>query len=320
MKCLYCGKELIDPAEEEKRSQWHTSCTKKFFGTTQYPVLDLKDSTLMEVARKTVSEGYTVPGVQKKLSLHLIEEEKETRLTIVDYPTGFILKPQTKEFSHLPEFEQLGMRLAQIAKIDTVPFALVRLIDGSLAYITKRIDRTEKKKVVHKIAMEDFCQLQERLTEDKYNGSYERCAKTIKKYSSFFQFDLTELFIRLVFAFLIGNSDMHLKNFSLIQDRKGAYRLSPIYDQLPVNIVIPKDHDQTALTLNGKKRNLRQGDFLNFAEMIEIDRKTAKRLIKQLLGKVDLFLKACDESFLSKEEKEKVKKLIVERSQVFNLS
>lgn len=157
MKCLYCGKEIVDPAPEEMESQWHTECTKKFFGMTLHPVLDLDDSILREIARKTVSEGYTVPGVQKKLSLHLIEEEKGSRLTIVDYPAGYILKPQTGKFSYLPEFEQLGMRLAQIAKIPTVPFGLIRLKDGTLAYITKRIDRLEKKKKVTKLAMEDFC-------------------------------------------------------------------------------------------------------------------------------------------------------------------
>lgn len=315
MKCLYCGKEIVDPAPEEMESQCHTECTKKFFGMTLHPVLDLDDSILREIARKTVSEGYTVPGVQKKLSLHLIEEEKGSRLTIVDYPAGYILKPQTGKFSYLPEFEQLGMRLAQIAKIPTVPFGLIRLKDGTLAYITKRIDRLEKKKKVTKLAMEDFCQLQKRLTEDKYNSSYERCAKTIKKYSAFYQFDLTELFIRLVFAFLIGNSDMHLKNFSLIQNKEGVYQLSPVYDQLPVNIIMSKDFDQMALTLNGKKRNLRRGDFLKFAHSIGIEKKTAERLIERMLKNIGRFLEACEQSFLPEEEKENVKRLILERAE-----
>ena len=46
--------------------------------------------------------GYTVPGVQKKLSLHLLAEGKP-RLTMMNYPTGYILKPQVKEFTALPE-------------------------------------------------------------------------------------------------------------------------------------------------------------------------------------------------------------------------
>lgn len=93
---------------------------EKFFGTTCHPVLELNDLILTEVAQKTVMEGYTVPRVQKRLSLHLFEEKEGMKLTIVDYPAGYILKPQTQEFSHLPELEQLGMCLAQIAKIDTV--------------------------------------------------------------------------------------------------------------------------------------------------------------------------------------------------------
>ena len=123
---------------------------------TLHPVLDLDDSILREIARKTVSEGYTVPGVQKKLSLHLIEEEKGSRLTIVDYPAGYILKPQTGKFSYLPEFEQLGMRLAQIAKIPNRSIRVDSIKRWDVAYITKRIDRLEKKKKVTKLAMEDF--------------------------------------------------------------------------------------------------------------------------------------------------------------------
>ncbi len=112
MRYLYCGKEINDPSLEERAAQWHSKCTRKFFGTTCHPVLELNDLILTEVAQKTVMEGYTVPGVQKRLSLHLFEEKEGMKLTIVDYPAGYILKPQTQEFSHLPELEQLGMCLA----------------------------------------------------------------------------------------------------------------------------------------------------------------------------------------------------------------
>ena len=106
-----------------------------------------------------------------------------------------------------------------------------------------------------KLAMEDFCQLDLRLTQDKYRGSYERCAKIILGYSSRKGFDMTELFMRLVFSFLVGNSDIHLKNFSLIKTDEGSgkYVLSPAYDLLCVNVIMPEDNEQFALTMNGKK-------------------------------------------------------------------
>ena len=119
------------------------------------------------------NEGFTVPGVQKKLSLHL-SSDTNARLTIVDYPTGFILKPQTEEYAHMPEYEDLAMRLAELIGIQTVPHALIKMKD-EYGYITKRIDRDITQDQIKLYAMEDFCQLSNRLTQDKYKGSYENC-------------------------------------------------------------------------------------------------------------------------------------------------
>ncbi len=117
MKCLYCQKDIRDSVSlEEKDSCWHKKCVKAFFGTDKMPILDVTKEGLNQLARKTVNKGLTVPGVQKKLSLHL-STETESRLTLVDYPTGYILKPQTDEFEKLPEFEDLAMRLARIAGV-----------------------------------------------------------------------------------------------------------------------------------------------------------------------------------------------------------
>ena len=136
------------------------------------------------------------------------------------------------------------------------------------------------------LVMEDFCQLDGRLTEDKYRGSYERCGKIIKAYSENMQLDITELFIRVVFSFAVGNSDMHLKNLSLIEDFEGSskYILSAAYDLLSTNIVIPEDKEQLALTINGKKQNIRKKDFVVFAQTIGIEEKAAQKMIKKIIS------------------------------------
>lgn len=224
MNCLCCGKPMKDNSGD---NGWHKACIKKFFTTAVIPEIEITDSVLKELAIESTNRGYTIPGIQKKLSLHL-SNEAYPRLTVVNYPTGYILKPQVKEFRALPESEQLVMSMADKAKIVTVPHALVKSKD-SYAYITKRIDRVfSKDSNVKLIAMEDFCQLDLRLTQDKYKGSYERCGNIIKKYSYRPGLDMTELFYRLVFSFIVGNSDMHLKNFSLIetQSGSGAYHFS----------------------------------------------------------------------------------------------
>ena len=253
MKCLCCGKTITAHASEsEKKWQWHSKCVKKFFQTEEMPVLDITKDQLESLANETVNEGLTVPGVQKKLSLHL-SSDLNARLTIVDYPTGYILKPQTEEFENMPEFEDLAMRLAELMGIQTVPHALIKMND-EYAYITKRIDRDITEKEIKLYAMEDFCQLSYRLTQDKYKGSYEQCGRIIKKYSVTPGLDMSELFLRVVGSFIMGNSDMHLKNFSLKETEPGnrKFQLSKAYDMLPVNIIMPEDKEQLALTINGK--------------------------------------------------------------------
>lgn len=311
MNCLCCGKPLRTPNE----TSWHKACIKRFFGTTKLPEIEIDDKTLNLLATETTNKGFTVPGVQKKLSLHLVSDSNKPRLTLVNYPTGYILKPQVAEFEALPESEQLIMTMADMAGISTVPHALIKGNAG-LAYITKRVDRNLTDEKIEMLAMEDFCQLDLRLTEDKYRGSYERCAKIIKQYSSRVGIDMAEFYIRLVFCFIVGNSDMHLKNYSLIETAEGSgeYVLSPAYDLLPVNANIPADKEQFALAMNGKKQNLRKGDFLKFADTCGISRPTAEKLIDNLVKLTPKWLKMCEKSLLTNELKERLTKIITERT------
>ena len=314
MNCLCCGKLIKDNNES---SGWHKTCIKKFFTTTVIPEIEITDSVLEELAKESTNKGYTIPGVQKKLSLHL-SKEVYPRLTVVNYPTGYILKPQVKEFRALPEAEHIVMSMADKAKIRTVPHALVKSKD-SYAYITKRIDRVfSKDSNVKLIAMEDFCQLDLRLTQDKYKSSYERCGNIIKKYSSRSGLDMSELFYRLVFSFIVGNSDMHLKNFSLIESESGSgeYHLSPAYDLLPVNVIMPEDKEEFALPINGKKRNIHRKDFLIFAADCGIAKLAAEKMIEQLISMVPVFIDMCCNSLMPQDMKEAFIELVDKRVSV----
>lgn len=311
MKCLCCGRDL--PADHNTAG-WHAACIKRFFGTRELPEIILNDETLTMLAVKTVEKGFTVTGVQKKLSLHLAEADRP-RLTLVDYPSGYILKPQEADYPYMPESEQLVMCMADVSGIKTVPHALI-VQDGGVSYITKRVDRViNRDKTAVKLAMEDFCQLGYKPAEEKYHGSYERCAKIISRYSSRAGFDMTELFMRLVFCFLTGNSDMHLKNFSLIETGAGSseYILSPAYDLLPVQLILPGDTEDTALALNGKKQNLRRKDFIGFAAACGISEKTAGMMIARLIGFVPKWQMLCRESLLPRDRQDMLLELIDSR-------
>ena len=285
-------------------------CSADFFGLKELPAIDIDKETLEELALKSSSLGLTVPGVQKKLSLHL-SDEGSSRLTLVGHPAGYILKPQTEDFEQLPQSEDLVMDIAEMMGVRVVPHGLIE-VDNKWAYISKRIDRLDNEFY----AMEDFCQLSGRLTLDKYKSSYERCAGIIKRYSVMPGFDMSEFYLRLLVCFVTGNSDMHLKNFSLIERDPGSreYVLSSAYDLLPVNVIIPEDTEETALTLNGKKSNLKRKDFLTFADTAGLNNKAATHMIDSVVRRKEEAIRMCRESYLNSELKKGMIALIEERS------
>ena len=313
MNCFCCGK----PLKTENDNGWHKACIKRFFGIAHVPEIEIDEKTLESLAAQSTSKGLTVPGVQKKLSLHLSTDNHNPRLTFVNYPTGYILKPQVREFECLPEAEQLVMTMADATGISTVPHALIKSGEN-LAYITKRIDRVFGKTDVKMLAMEDFCQLDLRVTADKYKGSYERCAKVIGRYSSQIGLDMAELFMRLVFSFVVGNSDMHLKNFSLIEtdEANNTFVLSPAYDLLPVNVIMPEDTEEFALALNGKKTHIRKKDFFVFAKGCGISKASAEKMIAKIISMKPKYIDMCNGSLLPDHLKERFAELIEQRCRV----
>lgn len=253
-KCLYCYKPLADGEVD-----FHKACARKIFESTTVPTLPYTRANIKELAREIVTASTTVTGVQAKLSLGIARGHagEPQRFTIVGLWGRFILKPQTDRFANLPENEDLTMHMAEAAGIKTVPHSLIRFADGELCYITRRVDRTKKGT---KIAVEDMCQLSERLTEDKYKGSYERVAKLIRQHSSAPLLDVVNFWEVVLFSWLTGNADMHLKNFSLFRPADN-YMLTPAYDLLSTALAMPEDEEELALTLNGKKKRIKREDF-----------------------------------------------------------
>ncbi|HIY36628.1 MAG TPA: HipA domain-containing protein [Candidatus Paraprevotella stercorigallinarum] len=304
-KCLYCYRPL-----EKGEADFHTKCAKKFFGTEKVPVLEYTCKDLEKLAMQVIKNQTSLTGVQPKLSLHLNEQEGRQRLTIVGLWGKFICKPQTVQFEQMPETEDLTMHLAELAKIDVVPHTLMRMADNSLCYLTKRIDRSRSGE---KIAMEDMCQLTERQTEHKYKSSYERIAKAILQYSSMPKMDVTNFFEIILFSWITGNNDMHLKNFSLYEPQDCTIRLTPAYDMLNAVILNPKDDEELALTLNGKKKRLKRLDFISSGLTMGIEQKTIERLIQKYVKLLPKIEELIDRSFLSDEFKDKYLNLINER-------
>lgn len=291
-KCLYC----YDGLGEEK-SEFHKTCSRKIFGTPTPPELPYSEDQMMQLAEKVIKSQSTVTGVQPKLSLHIekiLKKDEPQRFTIVGLWGGYILKPPTKQYKFLPELEDLTMHLAELAGMEVVPHSLIRLSSGELSYITKRIDRRNKLN----IHMEDMCQLTERLTEQKYNGSHEQIGKAIAKYSANPGLDITNFFEQVLFSFLTGNADMHLKNFSLIDNPDMGYILSPAYDMVASILVVEGDSEELALTLNGKKKKISKKDFIEAINRFNVESKAIENIFNKFKSAINKWHYFIDISFL----------------------
>lgn len=305
-KCLYCYQSL-----KESEKDFHPACAKKMFGTAQSPIINFDLKQLEELARQIIIKSVAVTGVQPKLSLDLEKHKGElSRLTIAGLNGDYILKPFSKEYAELPENEDVTMHLAELVKIKTAKHTLIRLHSGELAYLTKRFDRKNGKK----IAVEDFCQLSENLTEHKYRSSIEKIGKLTHQYTANKGFEAQRLFELVLFSYLTGNTDMHLKNFSLIENNLGEYEFSPAYDLLNTTLVISDDNEESALTINGKKNRLKLNDFDVLAESLKINEKSLQAIYGRFHKVLPKWIVFIQQSFLTKEMQEGYINLITKRN------
>ena len=308
-RCFYCYQPLTG-----NETDFHPSCSRKIFDQPVPPELPYTEAQMADLALKVVQTQVIVTGVQAKLSLHLESPEgqrRPKRFTIVGLCGRYILKPPTRNYPQLPEVEDLTMHLASLARISVVPHSLIRLQSGNLAYIAKRIDRVK----MQKLHMEDMCQLTERLTEDKYHGSHEQVAKVILKYSRNPGLDVVNYFEQVLFSFLTGNADMHLKNFSLIKLPGRGYVLSPAYDLVATALVNPADKEDLALTLNGKKKKITRNDFITAFRTLDFDPKQQENIFRKMINTKSAWMDFIGISFLSDEFKDRLINIIEQRFQ-----
>ncbi len=301
-KCLYCYKEL-----SANETDFHKACSRQFFASATPPLLTLNKEQLETLAKEIILKSIAVTGVQPKLSLQLEKTRNEApRLTLVGLYGDYILKPPSEQYPCLPENEDLTMHLAEVAGIRTAAHSLIRLSSGELAYITRRFDRQNGQK----IAVEDFCQLTETLTEHKYRGSVEKIGKLVRQFTTNKGYEQQRLFELILFCYLTGNTDMHLKNYALIENTLGQYELSPAYDLLSTLLVL-SDEEESALTINGKKNRLKRTDFDSVAKTLQINEKTVAAIYQRFAKILPTWQQWIERSFLSAEMKKQYSNLII---------
>ncbi len=315
-RCKSC---FIDLAGEDICGK----CKRELFSTTGKVSLILNFSKKDFFSyRKESAPRLSISGVQDKLSLRL----KKGTLVPTEELGGYILKPvpgtETLECREdIPANEHVTMHMARIFNITTAPSAVVSFSDGEPAYITRRFDR----KGINKLLQEDFCQLSNRTEEShgrnyKYDGTYEEMGDLLKQYCPAYRVEIVKLFRQLVYCYVAGNGDAHLKNFSLIESGQGDHLLSPAYDLLNTTVHIPSD-SRTALDMFRNYESeyfLRNGfysgfDFMKLAEMFGIHEKIASRIITSYLERTEIPLAVIDSSFMSLEAKSRYRKVYQDR-------
>ena len=313
-KCLYCYKPLS--AHEHG---YHAKCAKTLFGSAKVPVLPYTRDNIEELALQILAQNTSVTGVQPKVSLDINRGGKNEpdKLTIVGLWGNYILKPQSVKYDSMPELEDVTMKLAAASGIATAVHGLVEMQDGELAYITRRMDRGTDGT---KISMLDMCQLTNRLTEHKYRGAYIQLATTIKRYSATPMLDVQRFWEIVIFSWLTGNSDMHCKNFSLI-DRVGVgYQLSPAYDLLAVQLTGINDNDELAMPLlgygvegNQPIAGFTRASFVDAMVASGVSERISNKIIDKLLAAGEKWDAIIDASFLRSELKTAYKTLLRDR-------
>jgi len=296
---------------------------EEFAGGTRYspkglrrlsPLLkDLKDLPLSaeEQRQEAIARApkMSVPGVQLKLSALL--NVNGSSFDIVDIGGRYILKPPSVLYREIPENEDLTMRLAASAGIEVPLHGLVYSTDGSRTYFIKRFDRAGRKE---KLPVEDFAQLSGKNRETKHDSSMEQVAGIIERYCTFPLVEHLKLFKLTLVSYLLGNEDMHLKNFSVIR-REGKTELSPAYDLLNTTIAARNATEELALPVRGRKRNLSRSLLVDYfaRERLGLTGASIESVLAGLESGFTGWEVLIGRSFLSAEMKKKYRSLLAHR-------
>jgi len=257
----------------------------------------------------------SIQGVQPKLSA--VFNIKDEKFELVDKGGKYILKPQHNVYYQMPENEDLTMRLAELIGLEIPIHGLIWSKDNSLTYFIKRFDRKGQN---DKIPVEDFAQLAGLNRDTKYDYTMEKIVTLINMYCTFPSIENIKLFKLVLFNFLVGNEDMHLKNFSII-NRDGKIALSPCYDLVNSTIEYKKPEEEIALPLMGKKKKLTQNILINYfgKERCELTSKSMESVLESISSSIQEWNKLIDLSFLSPKMKTKYHDLLNVRLNILKL-
>lgn len=305
-KCFCCHKNT-------EGEQYHLRCLRKLFGhkwvpEIPYALSDMPDAVSKEGGRMSIS------GVQIKASCRVITSSQ--KIKIVSVQGTHILKPQPAEYPGLPQCENLCMNIAAGLGMRVPPHGLFQMKDNTPCYIIARFDRGPRGT---KHQVEDMAQILSYHSDDKYNASMEKIGKAIWKFTSNPGLEVLDFFERVLLSHIIGNGDMHLKNWSIMREESNLIRLTPCYDFIASSIYISSE-EETALTINGKKNKLSRSDFEIFANYLEIEPKSREMTFRKFIQARESIIEMINNSEMIPEYRDKLRGLVENRFTRLNLA
>lgn len=256
--------------------------------------------------------GGSISGAQRKGMFALDRKTGVLKATARD--SEYILKPNG-DYPALPENEHITMVIAKHVGFSVPPFMLFEIDGLGRVFVIKRFDRERKNGRLIKYLQEDMGQITASLSDDKYHSSCEKVVSAIKNTSCMPVVDIANFFERIVFCFLIGNADMHLKNWSMLElpSMQNTFTLSPVYDLLNTRLAIPNEAIDIGLPIRGKSRNLQISYFKSFAKDAEIE----DRIVTSILDRAETWKDTAESlvsnSLLCENSKERYLQLLNER-------
>lgn len=238
------------------------------------------------------AETPRLSGVQIKAPMSLMPDG--ALVPAILQPFTHILKPAgTAGFEMLPIVEWLCLELGRSAGFEVPDAALLAMHDGmSPALVVERFDIRQGTADQRRLALEDFSSILDLPASAKYDGTIERMARGLRSLSTDPTADLDNLFRRAVFAWLIADGDMHLKNLAMLKiaeagaKRFTSIRFAPLYDAATTRVFPGLGGDRMALKLNGKDDRLTRQDFLALARTISLTVGDAQAAIADLTARV----------------------------------
>lgn len=276
-------------------------------------------------------KGMSISGYQPKLSLRLERGE----LVVVSNDGTYILKPSPEEYPHLAENEHATLCVMQRLKFDVPPFGLMPFKHDDnrpdeLTFVIKRYDRLGADKTrLHQEQLDGAMGL-----GDKYGNinnkkaiSYEKAAKFLNNSVSSSLKSKRDLFLRIVYAYVLGNNDFHLRNLGIIHPEVGSSYLAPVYDFISVvpypaafgeYLALPlleceENEAGSAPGIDSDYGEYLGADFILLAQGMDINPALAKKWLAGVINNHQLIIDTYTDSHMPEAQREAVLDYIARR-------